>query len=86
MQEPKPIRRKFNELSQVPACNARFLMTVFNAGDEGLPYNPAASFALTSHAASLGDAEAQGNVGLSLAAGIHPPAMDSANKCELGCC
>jgi len=52
------------------------------AGDQGLPPNPGAAHALMSHAASLGDPEAQRNRGIALAAGIHPPAANSTHKCE----
>ena len=52
------------------------------AGDQGLPFNPGAAFALVRHAASLGDAEAQTNLGLFQAAGIHAPASNVTHKCE----
>lgn len=50
------------------------------AGDQGLPYNPGAAFALTNYAASLGNSEAQRERGLQLAAGLHPPAFNASHK------
>lgn len=53
------------------------------AGDQGLPFNPGAAFALISHAASQGDPEAQRNVGLFQAAGIRAPASNATHKREI---
>lgn len=53
------------------------------AGDQGLPFNPGAAFALSRHSANLGDAEAQRSVGLHQAAGVYAPAANATHKREL---
>lgn len=55
-------------------------MLCYAIGDQGLPYNPGAAFALLRHSASLGDPEAQSNYGLLLASGLYTPALNTTQK------
>ena len=65
-----------------PEVRSRQLWKSLPVGDQGLPFNPGAAFALTRHAASLGNAEAQRELGLFQAAGMHAPASNATHKCK----